>query len=59
MSSTIPLDEFKTVIIHSPELSAHNLLWLAKERRDWLAGRLVGCHWDVDALLAKKQEIIG
>ena len=29
-----------------------------RERREWLSGRYVDCRWDVEALLAKKQEIL-
>ena len=57
MTCTIP-DELKSVLIDTLELSAHNLLRLAKERRDWLAGRCVICRWDVETLLARKQEIL-
>lgn len=40
------------------ELPAHATVWLVRERRDWLAGRYFSCQWDVDELLAKKQEIV-
>ncbi|KAL2132719.1 hypothetical protein VTI74DRAFT_3457 [Chaetomium olivicolor] len=32
--------------------------WLAAERREWLGGRYVSCPWDMEDLLAKKDEII-
>ncbi|CCM04177.1 uncharacterized protein FIBRA_06339 [Fibroporia radiculosa] len=40
------------------ELPAHTLVWLVRERREWLAGRYVSSQWDVEELLAKKQEIV-
>ena len=57
MTTTMP-DELKHILIDTPELPAHHLLWLVKERRDWLAGRFVDCRWDVEALIAKKQDIV-
>ncbi|CCM04176.1 uncharacterized protein FIBRA_06338 [Fibroporia radiculosa] len=44
--------------VDTPELSAHTLTWLVRERRDWLAGRYVSSQWDMEELSAKKQEII-
>ena len=57
MASTLP-EELKHILIDTPELSAHTLLWLLKERREWLAGRYISCVWDVDQLLSKKEEIV-
>lgn len=34
------------------------LLWLVKERRDWLSGRYLSANWDVDELEAKKDAIV-
>ena len=57
MSSTVP-EAYKHLLIDTPELAAHTLLWLVKERREWLAGRYISCLWDVDELLSKKDEIV-
>ena len=59
MTATMP-EEFLALglLKDTPELAAHTILWLVKERRDWLAGRYVDSGWDVEALLAKKQEIV-
>jgi len=57
MAATMP-QEMMHVLIDTPEVAAHTILWLIQERREWLAGRYVSCQWDVDALLAKKQEIV-
>ena len=57
MSDKMP-DDFKGFLIDTPESAAHTLTWLVRERREWLAGRYFSCQWDVDDLLAKKQEII-
>ncbi|GAA5955645.1 hypothetical protein JCM3765_001811 [Sporobolomyces pararoseus] len=43
----------------TPELSAHFSLWLAtSDETDFLRGKYVSANWDVDELLAKKDEII-
>jgi phage terminase large subunit-like protein len=34
-------------------------VWLSKEKRMWLNGRLLGATWDVDELLEKKTQIEG
>ena len=40
------------------ELPADSIVWLAQERREWLAGRYVSCCWDMSELLARKDEIV-
>ena len=59
MNTRLP-PEFQAapIFIDKPQLTAGTILWLVKERRDWLSGRFVDCRWDVEALLAKKQEIV-
>ena len=57
MSLTIP-DEYKFLLIDKPELPAHTVLWLVKERREWLAGRYISSVWDMEELLSKKEEIV-
>ena len=34
------------------------LLWLVKERREWLSGRYLSANWDVDELEAKRDIIV-
>ena len=41
-----------------PDLAGDTIVFLTKERRDWLAGRYISVAWDMDELLAKKEEII-
>ena len=50
--------ELHPYLVDTVEVAAHTILWLVKERRTWLAGRFISCQWDVEALLAKKQEIV-
>ncbi|KAI9707012.1 MAG: putative secondary metabolism biosynthetic enzyme [Bogoriella megaspora] len=35
------------------------LVWLTKERREWLSGRYLSANWDVEELEAKKDAIVG
>lgn len=41
-----------------PEIAGDTIVWLASERREWLGGRYVDCPWDMEELLAKKDEIV-
>jgi NAD(P)-dependent dehydrogenase (short-subunit alcohol dehydrogenase family) len=41
-----------------PELAADFMVWLARERREWLSGRLASATWDVEELEKKKEEIL-
>ncbi|GBE89714.1 Short chain dehydrogenase citE [Sparassis crispa] len=57
MNADLP-EEVKKRLIDTPELAAHSIVWLARERREWLGGRYVSTQWDVDELLQKTQEIV-
>ena len=57
MSATAP-DQFKHLLVDTAELPAHTLVWLIRERRDWLAGRFISCTWDMEELLGRKDEIV-
>ncbi|KAL6305500.1 putative oxidoreductase [Sparassis latifolia] len=50
--------EVRKMCIDTPELGAHTVVWLMRARRDWLGGRYISANWDVDELLAKRQEIV-
>lgn len=43
---------------HQPDIAGDTIVWLAAERREWLAGRYVSCPWDMEELVAKKEEIV-
>jgi len=34
------------------------LVWLTKEKREWLSGRYISANWDVEELEGMKQEIV-
>jgi NAD(P)-dependent dehydrogenase (short-subunit alcohol dehydrogenase family) len=42
----------------TPELPADTIVWLCRERRDWLSGRFINANWDMEELVEKKQEIV-
>lgn len=47
-----------TVLTTDLDLCGGFLTWLTRERRDYLNGRYISVHWDVDELEAKKDEIV-
>lgn len=57
MGKLVP-GEYKDMFIDSSALAADSLVWLTKERRDWLSGRFFSANWDVVELEAKKDEIV-
>ena len=46
------------VLVDTPELAADAMIWLAKEPREWLAGRFLSVNWDMEELEARKDEIV-
>jgi hypothetical protein len=51
-------DAFRDFATEDPGLCGAFLIWLVKQRRDWLNGRYVDATWDVDELEARKEEIV-
>ncbi|KAJ9612187.1 hypothetical protein H2200_003784 [Cladophialophora chaetospira] len=45
------------VLTDPPRLASDTLVWLTRERREWLADRYISVNWDMDELLAKEDEI--
>lgn len=46
------------VFVETAELPAETVVYLTREKRDWLAGRYVNCTWDMPELMAQKEEIV-
>ncbi|EIM87461.1 NAD-P-binding protein [Stereum hirsutum FP-91666 SS1] len=46
------------LLTETPELAGDTIAFLTRERREWLAGRYISSIWDMEELLAKKQEIV-
>jgi NAD(P)-dependent dehydrogenase (short-subunit alcohol dehydrogenase family) len=46
------------VLTDTAELAADTIVWLSRERRDWLSGRFATVGWDMEELEQKKQDIL-
>ncbi|ETI29051.1 hypothetical protein G647_01504 [Cladophialophora carrionii CBS 160.54] len=46
------------VLTAEADLPADTLVWLTRERREWLAGRYVNAPWDMQELESRKDEIV-
>lgn len=58
-TSTVAVSEHTRNASHdSPFLCGAFLIWLVKEKREWLNGRYLDATWDVEELEKKKQEIV-
>jgi NAD(P)-dependent dehydrogenase (short-subunit alcohol dehydrogenase family) len=51
-------EAIRNALPHQPDIAGDTIAWLASERREWLGGRYVSCPWDMEELIAKKDEII-
>ena len=49
---------FQDRLTDTPAMVADTLVFLTKERRDWLANRYVDSRWDMEEFVQKKEEII-
>lgn len=57
MGSTLP-PEFHGNLIDTPELAANTLVWLTRDRKEWLSGRVMIVNLDVEELEGKKEEVV-
>ncbi|KAK4894363.1 hypothetical protein LTR27_007496 [Elasticomyces elasticus] len=51
-------EELHDRLTDTPQLVADTLVFLTRERRDWLAERYIDSRWDMEQLMAKKREIM-
>ncbi|KAJ5194339.1 Glucose/ribitol dehydrogenase [Penicillium cf. griseofulvum] len=51
-------DIFPGIFIDKAELPADTIVWLGKERREWLNARMVSGNWNMEELEKKKDEIV-
>jgi NAD(P)-dependent dehydrogenase (short-subunit alcohol dehydrogenase family) len=49
---------FRELAVDEPELCGSFLLWLVRNRPDWLSGRYLSAQWDTDELERKREEIV-
>jgi hypothetical protein len=52
------MEQFKRFVQQSPELVGGLAVWLSHPHASFLGGRTVGSLWDVDGLVARKDEIV-
>jgi NAD(P)-dependent dehydrogenase (short-subunit alcohol dehydrogenase family) len=57
LAMNMPLER-QGVLTDTVELAADTLVWLSRERRDWLSGRFASVNWDMEELEQKKQDIL-
>ncbi|KAI8632266.1 NAD(P)-binding protein [Xylariaceae sp. FL1651] len=51
-------EEWIPIFKDKPQLAGDTLVWLAKERREWLNGRFVSVTWDMQELEQRRDEIM-
>lgn len=51
-------ENMHSILTDTPELAADTLVWLTKERREWLQGRFVMGPADMEELEGLKGEIV-
>ncbi|KAH8768979.1 hypothetical protein F5883DRAFT_553274 [Diaporthe sp. PMI_573] len=51
-------DSMRDRFPHRADMPGDTIAWLAAERREWLGGRYVSCHWDMEELMGKRDEIV-
>ena len=51
-------EELRNRLPHKPEIAGDTIAWLAAERKEWLGGRYISCPWDMEELLARRDEIL-
>lgn len=51
-------EELRNRLPHKPEIAGDTIAWLAAERREWLGGRYVSCPWNMEELVARREEIV-
>lgn len=49
-------DELRAVFTETPELVGDGLVFLSKERRQWLSGRYVNITWDLPELTSSAMQ---
>lgn len=57
ITANVP-EEIRNHLPHRPDIAGDTIVWLAAERKEWLAGRYVSCPWDMEELVSRKEEIV-
>ncbi|ORY66137.1 short chain dehydrogenase reductase [Pseudomassariella vexata] len=51
-------DKFPGLFVDTTELAGDTMVWLVREKRDWLGGRFISVTWDMEELERKKVEVV-
>ncbi|KAI0533615.1 putative short-chain type dehydrogenase [Xylaria digitata] len=51
-------EELAHIFVETPELTGDSVVYLTKERREWLGGRYINVTWDLPELMELKDEIV-
>ncbi|KAM7183419.1 hypothetical protein V8F33_013590 [Rhypophila sp. PSN 637] len=57
LAMNMPEDKLH-VLTDTPELAADSIVWLSRERREWLSGRFATVNWDLEELEKKKGDVV-
>jgi NAD(P)-dependent dehydrogenase (short-subunit alcohol dehydrogenase family) len=57
ISERVMPEEMGQKFPHKADVAGDSICWLSSERRGWLGGRYVSCHWDMEELEGRKQEV--
>jgi len=58
LAKSMPEAMRNRILTDTPELAGDSLVWLTKERREWLMDRFISAAWDMEELEARKEEIV-
>lgn len=51
-------DFLKHIFTETPQLAGDTIVWLTREKREWLAGRYISSTWDMEELEGKREDIL-
>ncbi|KAH6645321.1 NAD-P-binding protein [Truncatella angustata] len=58
LAKGMPSNAFSALLVDTVELASNTIVFLTKEKREWLAGRYVSCTWDMPEFISRKKEIV-
>lgn len=57
LSSGMP-QAMHSMLVDTPELSGHTVVWLTRERREWLQDRYISATWDMEQFASRRDEVV-
>lgn len=58
LASGMPKEVRDHMPVETLEMAADTMVWLCRERREWLMGRYVNAPWDMERMLAARESIV-